>query len=136
MQNKHSLHSYLLAGLLAAFSFGAQAETHLSVAATAVPHAEILEHIKPALAKDGIVLDVKVFTDYVQPNVQVAEKKIDANFFQHKPYLDEFNKNKGTNLVSVAPVHVEPYGAYSKKVKKIADLADRFADFKLPRRSE
>ena len=123
MQNKHSLHSYLLAGLLAAFSFGAQAETHLRVAATAVPHAEILEHVKPVLAKDGIVLDVKVFTDYVQPNVQVAEKKIDANFFQHKPYLDEFNKNKGTNLVVVGNVHVEPYGAYSKKVKKVADLA-------------
>lgn len=77
--------------------------------------------MKPVLAKEGIALKVKVFTDYVQPNVQVAEKKIDVNFFQHKPYLDEFNKNKGTNLVSVAPVHVEPYGAYSKKVK-IADL--------------
>ena len=112
----------LIAALFAFASFSVQAETHLSVAATAVPHAEILEHIKPALAKEGVILDIKVFTDYVQPNVQVAEKKIDVNFFQHKPYLDEFNKNKGTNLVSVTPVHVEPYGAYSRKVTKAADL--------------
>ena len=112
----------LIASAFAFAAFTAHAETTLSVAATAVPHAEILEHVKPVLAKEGITLKVKVFTDYVQPNVQVAEKKIDVNFFQHKPYLDEFNKNKGTNLVSVAPVHVEPYGAYSKKVKKVADL--------------
>lgn len=112
----------VLAALLTVASLAVQAETRLSVAATAVPHAEILEHIKPALAKDGVVLDIKVFTDYIQPNVQVAEKKIDLNFFQHQPYLDEFNKNKGTNLVSVTPVHVEPYGAYSKKVSKVADL--------------
>ena len=112
----------VLAALLAAASLAVHAETRLSVAATAVPHAEILEHIKPALAKDGVVLEIKVFTDYIQPNVQVAEKNIDLNFFQHKPYLDEFNKNKGTNLVSVTPVHVEPYGAYSKKVSKVADL--------------
>ena len=111
----------LIAAAFALAAVTAHAE-NLSVAATAVPHAEILEHVKPELAKQGVTLNVKVFTDYVQPNVQVAEKKIDVNFFQHKPYLDEFNKNKGTNLVSVAPVHVEPYGAYSKKVKKVADL--------------
>ena len=114
----------LLASLLAFTAFTVQAETHLSVAASAIPHAEILEHIKPALAKEGVVLDVKVFTDYVQPNVQVTEKKIDVNYFQHQPYLNEYNKNKGSNLVSIAPVHVEPYGAYSKKVKKVADLAN------------
>lgn len=114
--------STLVTALLVLASIGVHAQTHLKVAATAVPHAEILEQVKPALAKDGVILDVKVFTDYVQPNVQVAEKKLDANFFQHQPYLDEFNKNKGTNLVSVALVHVEPYGAYSKKVKKVADL--------------
>ncbi|MFT3850177.1 MAG: MetQ/NlpA family ABC transporter substrate-binding protein [Propionivibrio sp.] len=111
----------LIAAAFALTSLAAHADT-LKVAATAVPHAEILEHVKPVLAKEGVTLEVKVFTDYVQPNVQVAEKKLDANFFQHKPYLDEFNKNKGTNLVPVAAVHVEPYGAYSKKVKKVADL--------------
>ncbi|MGE8496894.1 MAG: MetQ/NlpA family ABC transporter substrate-binding protein [Pseudomonas sp.] len=107
--------------VVAAFSSAAQAET-LRVAATAVPHAEILEFVKPALAKDGVELDIKVFTDYVQPNVQVAEKRLDANFFQHQPYLDEFNKSRGTELVSVAGVHVEPFGAYSSKIKDIKEL--------------
>ncbi|TJZ74763.1 MetQ/NlpA family ABC transporter substrate-binding protein [Chitiniphilus eburneus] len=109
--------------LVAAFAaFSAHAADKLTVAATAVPHAEILEFVKPQLAKQGVELDVKVFTDYVQPNVQVAEKRLDANFFQHKPYLDEFNKGKGTNLVVVTGVHVEPFGAYSTKIKKLADL--------------
>jgi len=107
--------------VVAAFSNAAQAET-LNVAATAVPHAEILEFVKPALAKDGVELNVKVFTDYVQPNVQVAEKRLDANFFQHQPYLDEFNKSRGTELTSVAGVHVEPFGAYSSKIKDLKDL--------------
>jgi D-methionine transport system substrate-binding protein len=107
--------------VVAAFSSAAQAET-LNVAATAVPHAEILEFVKPALAKDGVELNVKVFTDYVQPNVQVAEKRLDANFFQHQPYLDEFNKSRGTELTSVAGVHVEPFGAYSSKIKDLKEL--------------
>ena len=101
---------------------GAAAAEKLTVAATAVPHAEILEFVKPALAKQGVELEVKVFTDYVQPNVQVAEKRLDANFFQHKPYLSEFNKGKGTNLVAVTAVHVEPFGAYSSKHKSLAEL--------------
>lgn len=109
---------------LAALSvFAVQAEP-LKVAATPVPHAEILEFLKPALAEQGVELDVKVFTDYVQPNVQVAEKRLDANFFQHQPYLDEFNKTKGTTLVSVAGVHIEPFGAYSSKVKQLDALQD------------
>ncbi|WP_148716546.1 MetQ/NlpA family ABC transporter substrate-binding protein [Chitinolyticbacter meiyuanensis] len=114
----------LLALVLATAAFAAHAADKITVAATAVPHAEILEFVKPQLAKQGVELEVKVFTDYVQPNVQVAEKRLDANFFQHKPYLDEFNKGKGTNLVSVAGVHVEPFGAYSTKVKKLADLKE------------
>ncbi len=105
----------------ATLPFAASAEK-LTVAATPVPHAEILEFLKPMLAKEGVELDVKVFTDYVQPNVQVAEKRLDANFFQHKPYLDEFNKGKGTNLIVVTGVHIEPFGAYSQKVSKLADL--------------
>ncbi len=107
---------------LAALSvFAVQAET-LTVAATPVPHAEILEFLKPALAAQGVELNVKVFTDYVQPNVQVAEGRLDANFFQHQPYLDEFNKTKGTTLVSVAAVHIEPFGAYSRKIEQLDDL--------------
>ena len=111
----------LIAALATVAAFSAQAET-ITVAATAVPHAEILEFVKPALAKEGVDLQVKVFTDYVQPNVQVSEKRLDANFFQHQPYLDEFNKSRGTKLVSVAGVHVEPFGAYSSKYKKLDEL--------------
>ncbi|MFB1011647.1 MAG: MetQ/NlpA family ABC transporter substrate-binding protein [Thiopseudomonas sp.] len=113
--------SVLLAAVLAAFSFSAQAEK-LQVAATPVPHAEILEFVKPRLAEQGVTLEVKVFTDYVQPNVQVSEGHLDANFFQHQPYLDEFNTAKGTQLVSVAGIHIEPFGAYSNKVLKLDDL--------------
>ena len=111
----------LLAVVAAVAAFSANAES-LTVAATPVPHAEILEFVKPVLAKQGVELKVKVFTDYIQPNVQVAEKRLDANFFQHQPYLDEFNKAKGTALVSVAGVHLEPLGAYSSKIKALAEL--------------
>ena len=109
----------LIAALATVAAFSAQAAETLTVAATAVPHAELLEFVKPQLAEQGVELNVKVFTDYVQPNIQVAEKRLDANFFQHQPYLDEFNKGKGTNLVSVAGVHIEPFGAYSSKVKSL-----------------
>ena len=111
----------LIAAVAALAAFSVQADS-LSVAATAVPHAEILEFVKPTLAKEGVELNIKVFTDYVQPNVQVAEKRLDANFFQHQPYLDEFNKSRGTELVSVAGVHVEPFGAYSSKHKSLNEL--------------
>ena len=114
----------LLTALAVFAAFSAQAADKITVAATAVPHAEILEFVKPALAREGVELTVKVFTDYVQPNVQVAEKRLDANFFQHQPYLDEFNKGKGTDLVSVAGVHVEPFGAYSSKIKNIDALPE------------
>lgn len=106
-----------------AFAAPAQA-AKLSVAATPVPHAELLEFVKPDLAKQGVDLDIKVFTDYVQPNLQVSDKQIDANFFQHQPYLDSFNKEHDTKLVPVGLVHVEPFGAYSQKIKDIKDLKD------------
>ena len=108
---------------IATFSSAALAEK-LSVAATPVPHAEILEFVKPKLAEQGVELDVKVFTDYVQPNVQVDQKRMDANFFQHQPYLDEFNDGRGTNLVSVVGVHVEPFGAYSSRIDSLEALED------------
>ena len=106
----------------AALTSAAAHAGEISVAATAVPHAELLEFVKPALAKEGVELKIKVFTDYVQPNVQVAEGRLDANFFQHQPYLDEFNTSRGTALVSIAGVHVEPFGAYSSKIKTLAEL--------------
>ncbi|KAF1004508.1 MAG: Methionine-binding lipoprotein MetQ [Pseudomonas sp.] len=114
----------LVTALAAAFSASAFANEKLVVAATPIPHAEILELIKPTLAKEGVDLDIKVFTDYVQPNVQVAEKHLDANYFQTKPYLDNFNQGKGTNLVTVVGVHVEPFGGYSKKYKSLSELPD------------
>ena len=112
----------LLAAFAAVAAFSAQAADELNVAATAVPHAEILEFVKPQLTEQGVELDVKVFTDYIQPNIQVDQKRMDANFFQHQPYLDEFNKGKGTELVSVAGVHIEPFGAYSSKHKSLDEL--------------
>ncbi len=108
----------LFTALAAALASGlAQAAEKLVVAATPVPHAEILELIKPALAKEGVDLEIKVFTDYVQPNVQVDQKRLDANYFQTLPYLTNFNEGKGTHLVTVIGVHVEPFGGYSKKYK-------------------
>lgn len=112
--------------LLAACGQGAEktadADGPLLVGATAVPHAEILEHIKPILAQQGVTIEIKVFNDYVQPNTQLAEKRLDANYFQTKPYLDEFNASRGAGLVTVAGVHVEPLGAYSRRHRSLADL--------------
>lgn len=107
------------------------ADGPLLVGATAVPHAEILEHIRPALAAQGVEIGVKVFNDYVQPNTQLAERRLDANYFQTKPYLDEFNASRGTQLVTVAGVHVEPLGAYSRRFRSLADLPDG-ADVAVP----
>jgi len=114
----------LAVGVALLFGAAAAQAATLSVAATPVPHAELLEFVKPVLAKDGIDLDIKVFTDYVQPNQQVADGHIDVNFFRHQPYLDSFNKERGTKLVTVGLVHVEPFGAYSSKIKDIKDLKD------------
>jgi len=119
-----SFRPFLLASALLCSAAGLARADTLSIAATPVPHAEILEHIKPALAKQGVELDVKVFTDYVQPNLQVADKNLDANFFQHQPYLDTFNKDRGTNLVPVGSVHVEPFGGYSRKIKSLDELRE------------
>ncbi|MFJ1299850.1 MetQ/NlpA family ABC transporter substrate-binding protein [Pseudomonadota bacterium AL_CKDN230030165-1A_HGKHYDSX7] len=117
------IRSALVASALVLATGAAQAEK-LTIGATQVPHAEILEVVKPVLAKEGVELDIKVFTDYVQPNLQLADKQLDANFFQHQPYLDTFNKDRKTNLVSAGLVHVEPFGAYSKKIKAISELKD------------
>jgi D-methionine transport system substrate-binding protein len=111
-----------LATQLAIFPLAASAADNLVVGATPVPHAEILEFVKPILEKQGVTLNIKVFTDYVQPNLQVVQKNLDANFFQHKPYLDEFNKSRHTSLVSVIGVHIEPFGVYSRKSGKIKSL--------------
>ena len=94
----------------------------LRVAATAVPHAEILAFIKPDLAARGINLQVKVFNDYVQPNIQVDQKQLDLNYFETLPYLDQFNRDHHTHLIPIVGVHIEPLGAYSRRFKTLADL--------------
>ena len=103
----------------------ASAADRLVIAATPVPHAEILEFVKPMLAKEGVELEVKVFTDYVQPSMQTNEKRVDGNFFLHQPYLDAFKqKQKNDIQVVVTKVHVEPLGAYSGKHKAVADIPE------------
>ena len=109
----------------AASSSAASSETTvLKVGATAVPHAEILEQVKPILAKEGIDLQIVEFNDYVQPNLALNDGELDANYFQHQPYLDEFKSEHDVKLVSAGGVHIEPMGVYSKKVKSLDDLAD------------
>ncbi|MEA4924566.1 MAG: MetQ/NlpA family ABC transporter substrate-binding protein [Syntrophomonadaceae bacterium] len=100
------------------------ATTKLVVGATAKPHAEILEVVKPLLAKENIDLEIKVFTDYVQLNPSLKDGQIDANFFQHIPYLDEYNEKNNAKLAWVVKVHNEPMGVYSKKIDSLDKLAD------------
>ena len=95
----------------------------ITVGATPSPHAEILEAIKSELKTKGIELNIIVFTDYVQPNIALANGQIDANFFQHKPYLDDFNKNNHTNLVSAGSIHYEPLGIFPGKIDNINNLS-------------
>ncbi|KTC20693.1 methionine ABC transporter substrate-binding protein [Pseudomonas putida] len=113
-----------LAVLAAVLSLSAHANEKLVVGATPVPHAEILEFVKPALAAEGVDLDIKVFSDFIQPNLQLAEKNLDANYYQYRPFLDEFNATRKTDLVPVVGVHIEPFGAYSTRIKSIAELKD------------
>lgn len=96
----------------------------ITVAASPVPHAEILAQVKSDLADKGYELEVVEFSDYVQPNMVVEAGDIDANFFQHKPYLDNFNEEKGTKIVSVAAVHFEPLGIYPGKSKDLSIVPD------------
>jgi len=98
--------------------------TKITVAASPTPHAEILAQVKDALAEQGYELEVIEFTDYVQPNLVVDEGDIDANFFQHQPYLDNFNEEKKTKLVSVATIHYEPLGVYAGKSTDLANVPD------------
>ena len=96
----------------------------LKVGATAVPHAEILEQIKPELVKENIDLQIVEFNDYVQPNLTLNDGELDANFFQHKPYLDEFVSEHSVKLTSAGGVHIEPMGIYSHKVKAVDELPE------------
>ncbi len=97
----------------------------LKVGATPVPHAELLNLVKEDLKSEGVDLKVVEFTDYVTPNLALAEGELDANFFQHFPYLEKFSNERGLNLVSAGKVHVEPLGVFSQKIKDIKDLPNK-----------
>ncbi len=102
-------------GFDGSLDYAALAGTTVSVAASPTPHAEILKIAKGILAEKDITLDIKEFTDYVQPNNVVESGDVDANYFQHQPYLDDFNQQNNTHIVSVATIHVEPLGVYGGK---------------------
>lgn len=96
----------------------------LTVGASSTPHAELLEIVKPALAEQGIELDIVIYDDYVLPNTALQDGTLDANYFQHTPYLNSFNASNGTDLVSAGLIHYEPFGIYSKTVAAVADIAE------------
>lgn len=98
--------------------------TTITVGASSVPHAEILKHVQPQLKKEGVNLKIKVFQDYVLPNKALKSKELDANYFQHTPFLKNWNKQNDGTLVSAGSVHLEPIGVFSKKVKSLKDLKD------------
>ena len=100
------------------------AGTTLKVAASPVPHAEILGVAKDILAEQGITLEIIEYTDYVQPNMVTESGEVDANYFQHTPYLDSFNEENGTHLVSVGAIHYEPFGIYPGKSSDLENIAD------------
>lgn len=115
---KKSIFIFIAVLLVASLSI---AQT-LKIGATPRPHAEILELIKPLLKAKGIDLVIVEFTDYVQPNLALSDGELDANFFQHKPYLDSFSSDRKLALSSLVAVHIEPMGAYSKKITNLDDL--------------
>ena len=130
--------AFLLAGVLAIGTFtgcgstdkkaegstGSTDSKVIKVAASATPHAEILEEAKPLLEKEGYDLEVTVFDDYVQPNEVVDSGDFDANYFQHAPYMEQFNKEKGTKLVDAGDIHYEPFGIYPGTKKSLDEIAD------------
>ncbi len=96
----------------------------LKVGASPTPHAEILEAAKEVLADEGIELEIVEFTDYIQPNMALDNKDLDANFFQHLPYLESFNESNGTKIVSIGAIHYEPMGIYAGKTTELSALPD------------
>ena len=100
------------------------AGTTIKVAASPTPHAEILAVAKDLLAEQGVELEIIEFSDYVQPNMVTESDEVDANYFQHQPYLDSFNEENGTHLVSVGAIHYEPLGIYPGKSQSLEEIAD------------
>ncbi len=113
--------TFVVAGVLT--GCGSKSEK-LVVGASPSPHAEILKEVQGILKEKGIELEIKEFTDYVQPNLSLQDKNLSANYFQHKPYLDDFNVKNKTDLVSVAQIHYEPLGVYPGKTKALDSLKE------------
>ena len=114
----------LTVALLLSFAACGKKKSTLKVGASITPHAEILREAAKLLEKEGITLEVVEYTDYVQPNLAVEDGSLDANYFQHTPYLDTFNAEKNTHVVSVGAIHYEPFGIYPGRVKALADLPE------------
>ena len=114
----------LVAGTLSTGVYAKDDDKTITVAASATPHAEILEEAKPILEKEGYDLEVTVFDDYVRPNEVVESGEFDANYFQHIPYLEQFNEEKGTHLVNAGGIHYEPFGIYPGTKDSLDDLED------------
>lgn len=98
--------------------------TVIKVGANITPHSEILEQAKPILAEKGITLEIVQIEDSITPNVGVSEGSLDANYFQHEPYLEQYNEENGTDLVSIGAIHYEPFGIYAGKTTKLSELSD------------
>lgn len=121
----------ITAGLLTGCgSKGSADDKTIKVAASETPHSELLEQVKPILEKQGYTLEVTVFDDYVQPNLVVESGEFDANYFQHIPYLESFNAEKGTHLVNAGGIHYEPFGIYPGKETDLANIDG--ASFAIP----
>jgi len=114
----------VLATVLCFAACGKKAEDNvITVGASSTPHAEILEQVKAALADEGYELNIVVYDDYVLPNQALSDGTLDANYFQHTPYLNDYNASNGTDLVSAALIHYEPFGLYGNGVDSVADIA-------------
>lgn len=118
------LAAVLSCGLLVGCGGNGADEKVIKVGASPSPHAEILAEIEDAVAAQGYTLEIIEYNDYVIPNTAVEQGELDANFFQHKPYLDDFNANNGTNIVSVAAIHFEPLGIYSAVVEDVTEIGE------------
>lgn len=125
MNKRHFFRNALAVAAVATLSLVAQAQDKvIKIGVTAGPHAQLMEQVKKVAERDGLKLQVVEFSDYVQPNAALVSGDLDANSYQHKPYLDAQIKDRGYKLVSVAPTVNFPIGLYSKKVKKLEDLKD------------
>ena len=113
-----------LSTLLAACGGTGGNDKVIKIGATVTPHSEILEQVKENLASSGYTLDIVIYNDYVLPNTALEDGELDANFFQHGPYLEDFNKENGTHIVSVAPIHFEPMGIYAGRSSELSSIED------------